>query len=1547
MPSHQFRLSYVITLPSALRVALIAVLICSGLQASAQEQGKRKNQLGELFRQLDRGIREGGEDLKNQKTARDQFDIRPIQRAEDNRRLQQANELIAKQRWHDAVEVLQFLLDLPSDGFSIDDARDFHSLQTQVDDLIAGLPPEGQRSYASRYSTVAQQLFDAAVAEQDDLLLVKVSTHYFHTSPGRAALQLLARRWEDQAEFGQAASAWLRLLPGASETDSAEMRLAAARNLARAGRTTEARELVSTFPNAEEIQKELDRIIIPASSTGRSAGAMVQLGGAETSPEDPTPSPLPVWSESLIERYGVRTQIDRLSAELQEQGRALLPTLFSLSVDGKLALRTLRSLQVRDLSTGEILWEHRMNQSPEELLTLSSETDGYEAEIYRYSDDSTVEHQALTSLLYRDEVYGNLSSDGRRLYAVESSGKASLSSPMHMWQMQMDEGGRSAPWETNELTAYDLQTGWIRWKVGGTKIEDEFSRPLAGTRFFSAPIPDGNELFVIGERQGEVSLFCLSARTGEELWSQPLAAPGRPIKEDLVRTHYACQPVLADGTILCPTTCGWLIAVDRATHRLKWTCRFAPRMEHHQQFRGGYSGQPLQELNRRWQAVMTLVAGDKVLVTPPEVPDEFGMSQPMLYCIDLQTGKILWEQTKAERSGGVGLYLAGVWNGQAIVVGTTSVIGRSLENRGDVLWTVALPQRPTGRGIIVNDSFLLPVAKSRLLKINLKSAGVEKTVMVAVEHDLGNLNLHQGHLIVTSYDSALVFSSSNPEPKLEANPELLANTKLREAKFLLTSSKFDEVQARLREALAAGGVPPDLKKEIKETQREALRQQLKTRPANARQLLSELNALAESPEQKRESARMEADFLRESEDFAGAVQAYLDILDQSPLDERVIDETREVRIDSWIGGRLQQLYEAHADEAQRQEFQRLVQLKITSLGTDPVVKDRWARALAFDVSGLLLELDLADLDLQNDSIASGMLRLIRVTDAENQALRPQALVRLGNELNRLGWHQDALETWQRLEKLPAVPLQEGTTSAEVAASGIEASRKGLAAQSEGAGRWEGPWTLERIGISRNERDTNTIPMTGSGMRALSGLRLEQEHEAVRIRVEDRRTGTFLASLPLRSDPALEHNPSVGSRLLNSMILVMHRGVLHALAWPDQKMLWTWNSDLHGLALTRISLVHPNLNFTMQPIHQFNATRQFHANRNQTGYLLAASPRALLLHCKDWIALDPLSGEELWREHATSDRGMAQELGTEWFITSTRSGRSIRSVINGQPRKVREKQDLVSRTVTTLDQDLICLSRNAKRSGDTAVYELQRITPTGDVTWTVDILQDSLLGLPDAQSLLVLSSRTNLAYIDLRSGTKVEMGKIPAPGQENQLNVSVISDEQRFYLFIDSGDSQPLYVNIPAIRFAGKILTFDRKGNTLWTYDTPYITPTAGEGEPIVQQKIVQALQTKRRWPLHVPVQDFSDSPLLLLVGDRQEHKSEFYYHQIRVLGLDKATGQQLIDWERPSESGGFSYLHIDPEQQSIEIRTHNERLQLRPQQTVNTDPEPAEPESAQ
>gem|GEM_PF-2516077 len=1507
---------------------VVGVLI---LSTGAWSQDRARNPLSELFRSLDRGIRATGDELEREKTGRDQLDTRPIQRSEESRRLQQARDMVKQARWHEATELLQFLLDQPHDAFLFDSERQFQSLQAQADEILGQLPEDGMRNYLAQYAHIADKQFQQAMEEQDLNGLQHVAKVYFHTPAGRSALEVLARLWHDDAAFGQAATAWQRLATSASPEQKNHYLQLAARALAQAGRVEDAIELARSFDN-EALEQELQHAVVGNRPTVNPSGPFQTLSGPLQTAEQLDPVLTPRWSQGLIERFAVQQQAQDLAEDLLDQGRVLLPTSHPLLIQGKIAVRTLRDLQVSDLATGRILWESRPDHSIEESVGKPVSENGDDYERHLYYRETLFENHPLTNVLYRDEIYGALSSDGARLYSVEMSGQVMMQTPAQIWERSEPDAAEVTPWSTNELVAYDLNTGHVQWRLGGARIEPMFSLPLAGTFFFGPPTPAGSELYVIGEQNNEVTLFCLSARTGELVWSQPLSMPGRPIGEDMVRRFWQCRPVIADGVILCPTTCGWLIAVDQTSGRLLWSSRFSTRVEPRREFRGGYSVQVMQEINRRWQNAIPLVQNGYVLFTPPEMPDEFGMTQPMIYCFDLQTGRSVWEHAKGERSNGTGLYLQGIWNDLAILVGTSSVVARRMNSTGSIAWSIPLPQPPAGRGLIINDRFLLPTTGQRLLQIHLASARLESSSQVLIEkgQNLGNLGFSQGFLVSQTPSRLMVFPAAPQTIASEGNAQQQTESRLSRARVLLASQKLDDAWQIISEIDTASLSPP-LADDVNSLAWSLLQQRLKPNSSGAAEILAQLDRMALTPARRFEYERLLADYQAQSGNLEEALRHYLDHLAHVPPDTFVKEGNRTVRIDGWTGGRLHELYRSASPELQKQ-FDELLQQHASSLENELLTRNRWARALYFHPAGQKLELQLAQHEFDAGNPGSGLIRLQRVAAGSDASLAAQAELILARRLLALGWKEDAQAACARVESRPAITLPDGKESHEQARSTRQELQQQNTTSPAPSPAWSGTWQIERIGLPVDEAGTFSTSPEGPGLQALRQLRPLYHQESQRLRIEDRESGKFLTSFPLRGMTSFDFQPGLGTHLQGPLLLVVHRGALHSIDWADRRIQWTWSPDLRGSALNRLALTVPAMQPGMMPISQFIATRQFFGNRSQTGYLIASNERAVLLLCRDLIALDPLTGEELWRETLTAQRGIAHAIGLDLFAFTTRNERQLLNAVDGRSEKQKEISDRIQRAIAVLDHDLILLKRISRGNGVNAACELSRIQVDGTVIWKHDLPQTATLSLPDGESLVWLSVDENFSMIDFRTGQQHLLGKLSDIGSQPN-STKVFSDQNRIFVIADDADVQPTYLNLPGVRASGKIHAFNRQGSLLWSYDTPRLTPR----DAPVKSRITPP---SRHWPLNMPIQDFSENPLILLVGDRSDRSGEFFFHQLRVIGLEKATGKVVIDWERPSESGGFSFLHVDSDQQSIELRTYNERLRLRPRPANDNSLEP-------
>jgi outer membrane protein assembly factor BamB len=1552
---------------------LTGLIVLTAYSLPVYSQEAPRNPLGELFRRIDREIRdvpaeeqpqppkddwlkpvrdklsELVKDLDQRQQSRDQIDQRLPQRPEDHRRLRQAHSMIQQERWHEAVEILQYLLEQEVDSFATRASGEAVSIREIVEGVIGRLPDDGRRNYLNRYSPIAQSLLEEARREQDEGTLLEVSSRFFHTPAGREATSLLASLWEDQGELTSSARAWSRLAVTAEQAK--ERRQTARRGAvawARTGQLDRARSLAKQSGLDEPAF--LDELAAVRPIPSRSG----ELAGPSTSADPIEPVLIPHWSEPSAQRYSVQHQVQSLLRDLEDRQRAPIPSRQALAIQGKVAFRTLAGLQVRDLASGELLWEDRQANSPEQLL-IPGRSEELGSEVVPYNG-AMFEHHQLASLLFRDDVQGTLSTDGRHLFAIESANPlASFASPYSWrWRRQAQNfDDEQSEWSTNELVAYDLESGRVRWRVGGAPIEERFSRPLSGTYFFGPPTADGDDLFIVGEHAGEVSLFCLSARTGELNWSQLLAIPGRPIHEDAARRFWACPPVLEQGLVICPTTCGWLVALERRTRQLQWAYRFAPREEQRRRFRGGMAVQSLQELNRRWPATPPLVVGGRLLVTPPELPDEFNNKDPALVCLEIATGNELWKQDKKE-----GLYLAGVVGDRAIVVGKTAVTAHDITADGSIAWQVSLASAvrsgggaeeaglPSGQGVIAGGKLYLPLGHNRLVTIELTNGKVIDLSLLARNQSgargssdaneaavalLGNLLVHRGCLISASPLGITVLPADDSgQELLAASRETGFPLQISRIELLMANGDYREADERLRELVDSSlfaTLSATEARIVRENQWDCLVALIGSQldDPETEDWLARLDQLEATPVQRLTQQRLRADRYRALGEWQEALERFLTLLEEGEPQMMIPEGQREVRLDGWIGSRLQRMI-ADLSSEEREQWAGRIQERFHQSETGSPERGRLARATAWHRLGAEFELELAREAWSRGRISEAVLRVQRVLDSDATDVIEEARA----------------SKWPPLPE--SAPLQAATPLELLEQSDV--STVGDSVREGGTLEWGKRWEVVRGGRGGFRDGVASVEPSGEPFDAFSRFRFLYENRSQRLQVQDAAEARMMWSLPLRSMRAMEHNPNVGIRWLGSTALVMHRGVVHALRIPEGEITWTFTPHVDGLGASRLAAPIRQTRQGMQSASAFGSSHRLSGQRSPTGYLLAANSHAVLLLVRDLVALDPITGEVLWRDGTIS--GQRQGRGNQQVIAHAYRDRFlVFPQSKGEPQFLRSLDGAAEEATASAEQERP--SRIAKGFSDAvAIVEddvisltdqggerLLRRRPPGEeeAVWEHSIDRNALLGMTDDRTLCWLSPEGTFSRVALDSGDLLELGTIPAELLSNRRQVSVLTDAERYYLVIDSGSTQISYVNLPSIRTGGAIVAFDRQGGLLWSRDIAPLSrqfDASDEEDEGDEDADERAKRTQRRWAFNLLVQEFEENPLMLLVGDRPDHRDGLYVRRLRMIGLHKETGETAVLWERPSDSGGFSYLHVDLPGRLIELRTHSQRLQVRP-----------------
>jgi outer membrane protein assembly factor BamB/tetratricopeptide (TPR) repeat protein len=611
------------------------------------------------------------------------------------RLLGKARQLIDQGRYAEAVRCLGAILENSQDYFFHPESPEeaCRSLKSEARRLLGVMSHRGRQLYELQYGARASQMLSEAVAAGDANGLAEVSRRYFHTQAGYEATFVLGLHHLDHGRPLAAALAFARLREAPGEADRFEpaLSLASAVCWIRAGKPDRAKRslsalrerLLEALPQGREGSKEREPggLVavageeVPLFTPDRDVLEwLTDLVGPPATPELEQPSRWAMFRGDrarnastagdgplLSRRWRVRTSTHPYLEALIEQirdgdhdwDRWAPPALQPIVVDGVVLMRTAYNLLAVDFATGKRLWQAPLDDPFQTLLDPPLNVSRRRVPQMEY---------ALRLRMWADATYGSISSDGRRVFAIEDLGleigPRRLRAAFIAGRRSTDSAG---PKPYNRLAAYDIRAeGKLKWHIGGSP--DEYGLPEAGTFFLGPPLPLQGRLYVIAERMGEICLIALDAESGDVLWSQQLAGADRLLLKNPLRRIAGVSPSYADGVLVCPTSNRSIVAVEVATRALLWGYTY-PQSDARSRRPGGFFGaQSVVDPDPadRWIDSSVILAEGRVLATP--------VDSDCLHCLDLFDGELLWKEPRQDD-----LYVACVYQGKVVLVGERGV----------------------------------------------------------------------------------------------------------------------------------------------------------------------------------------------------------------------------------------------------------------------------------------------------------------------------------------------------------------------------------------------------------------------------------------------------------------------------------------------------------------------------------------------------------------------------------------------------------------------------------------------------------------------------------------------------------------------------------------------------------------------------------------------------------------------------------------------------------------------------------------------------------
>ncbi|MDA1016956.1 MAG: PQQ-binding-like beta-propeller repeat protein [Planctomycetota bacterium] len=1507
--------------------------------------------------------------LNGDRQARDHIDARAAHVPEHAGLLRTVKTQIAEGRYDDALLRLQLILDIKEDSLVRSDSNRFVSVRAEANRLMASLPEKYIASYQLVHGPAARVSLEEAIESGDKNQLTDVATQYFHTEAGQQAANLLGSQFFDAGRFGMAAR-WLGQLDDAKSSIAQDSmwKLRAALAFRQSGDETRAASILASIKtgtlNAHGTRLQpttwLNRVSRPIPSQlvklddWRMPFGTPNRMGVGTGGE---PLLLPRWSHPISAKPAILERVATLLEDLEDQQLAPIPASFPITVDGKVIMRTFRGVHVLDAENGKLLWHSDTGDevSPDTLLTGVAEPEmmfgdqvqmGFNPMGTRVS--SNTDSNALTGLLFRNGLYGTLTSDGERIYVIQSQALFSQPGRYYGWRSDPNQNdAHRRDWNTNKVAAYWLKDGRIAWEIGDTATGETFDRPLAGWYLFGPPVPDGNELFVVGEKDSEIRLFSLSPENGRQNWSQLIAFTDSKIAKDAGRRLWPAMVSSDKGVLVCPTTVGWLVAVERGSQRFLWAHRYSTPTKTRE-----YGNQatmvPQTALNGRWCTSAPMIVGNRVIYAPSEHDN--------LECLHLFSGERLWKAAK-----GSGLYVAGVFDDQVVIVDSDSVKALSIKD-GTTKWTTPIDPnagKPSGVGVAIDDHYHLPLLSGQLWTLNLKTGKVlRKSFLPEESHALGNLTMYRGMLLSMSPMGLTSFEQKDfIEHEIARRKELSPNDAwalLREAEISLQKRDFKSAWESLAKA-DTREIEADLKERLRDLSRSTLAAWIRADVGAHGDLLKDLHRFIKTPDEQLDYDRLVADRALSTKNYGEAFDVYWKLINQARPERMVIgdDEDTQVQIGLWLSGRLADLWKAAPAPLKATWEAKVAERNNAVIAGGKIGElNSYLRAMSFHPSASHVRSKLIALHQAAGEFAKAEIHLLHLTLSDDPAVAMDGHLELAEHLVKNGLMLDAA---RRLDIAELHSRSTKLAEPDAVANRIARARRGLTSVKR-----------ERIGWSASE--VRVVQMqtdySSSQMQVLLG-ELEQLPFLDRIRIQVETGGQSLRFVDAQTDELYWQHPlragrkgssNVEANSVGHSLFVMHRDALHCLSMVDRKALWPARI-LNSRGQTQTAYYRTGYTYGQRFQMQKGATRMnsqwgLTQQYTRTGTLAAVSPNAVCTYDRRAVKVfDPLTGDLQWIRKGRTQTGRI--FATAEYVM-VRDGVTVKAyrAIDGKAVTLKNANTLLQNGIRVDGNNIVVAESSTTSSrpkstlakifgsGTTSTsLEIRSVDPgTDKESWKVAFGNDAYVTKVDNDTVAVMEHPADkdaawkLATVDLVSGKRIDLTTVR---MEDGKKVSVIADDAKKHTPHAIVDRDNLY-----------LIFYERKNRNVYWGDSLRTMRVNGTFHAF-DRRSGQHLWTQKVEDQNLVLQEFEHNPLITFILRKQEKVANRTYYMTYMMALDKRTGKRVAS-RKSNQTSSMQSVRINMADRYVDLQSYNFRFRfMAVDQTAAVDQDASPPKKSE
>ena len=1501
--------------------------------------------LGPLLRQLfnpgappQRARPDGATGEDGRGRDRDSIDSRAPHDLKVEQVMRAAETAIQRNEWKTGQDLLQRLLDLPEDSLYRRGNGRWQSVRQMANEMLGKAPRQVLEDYRTQYAGLAQQLLTEARRSGRTADYVSVATRFLHTPAGYEAANYLGSLHLDRGEFGLAA-AWFDDIAKSSAPFSADgpWRMKAALASRQAGNTAGSQKLLDSFGEPpRQVSLGMGNVEPSTWLGGTTAafpnrsrvladwtqlyGSAARLGTATGS--EPLLSPL--WSLPLTSSHTVRRKLTWIMQDLLDQGRVPLLAAAPLVAGGRMVYRDLRGVRAVDIETGKTIWESIEGVSPERILgglpgQFSDGRDAWRMRMQAQNDfneyqGQSAEYHPLASLLFRDGIYGVISSDGQQVFVIEDHGILSRNQPGQQWGWdgngeQHDPYG--VPWRTNRLVSYDLKSGRPRWSLGGIEAQESFDLPLAGSYFYGTPTVDGEELLVVAGKGDDVRLWCLDRATGTPRWSQLIAYTDTKIDQDIGRRWFTAQVATDGGVIVCPTTVGWLVAVDRLRQSVLWAHRYLPPSESNER-ESSLQFVPQRELSAQWAPSAPVISGRTVVYTPPE--------EPTIVALNLLDGRRLWDKAKEEW-----LYLAGVFDDKVVLVGTSQV-GAFHLTTGKSAWSKSLESHPSGRGQAVDDQYYLPLSNGELQILDLKDGTMAAHGFVPRSHPpLGNLAMHRGKLVALGPQGPVGFGQRDAvlaeiqRRKLQDPHDPWAL--LREAEVHLLNRDYVSALPLLT-ASQGEGLSKDEQQRRHSELIDCLAAVIRQNPQAHHQELQELGTLAETANEKRLHLELKADLLVTQSRYLEAFDILWSMKESGDPDvtiPRGDDPQVQLSATVWLSGRLMELWLAASETDRDNVDAHIAAIVAGAKDADTATRRHVASILGFHPSAVPLRESLIEDLASAGEFGGAQMELLKLASSTDRIVAGRATLRLARLMEQFQMPADAGYYYKALQtQFADVVVANESTGAQLVQQ-LQSDGKIVSETKPSVPAWdERPLELMQ-GTIQYMPPAQEISLY-SRLPFFESLDVEVRPQEQRLGLEFVENGQYSWLAPLRSSPRNQGDGYAATEFLGHEIVLINRDVLHVMSPVEKKLMWSTYLDAAGEGgpFWRHASRPPYL--AMLQARNFDQQSTMLQQAAHTGRLAVVQPGYLCVYGRRSISiLDPRTGEFLWSKEGIPQ--YSQVVGNRdmvCVIPPNQAKAEAYRASDGKLLTIDRLGPLLASTLQLREDSLLLLEQ-----GSPSRYSLLNLfTPAVGKTvlrlyqplanknhWQAEFPANSLVSTVDANTVLVVPADGKAVRVDIATGERLPLEAIPLSElKSRRSDLYALADDDHIYLMANVLDNSGFHhygESLPSVRANGVCYAWNRSdGKLAWQQE-------------VKNQNLV--------------IDRFRTMPIMLFVARSWQQRGNMSFGTLSIQAIHKKTGKVLHNTpSMPSMYSGFHSLEVNRSEPSVELRSYNLRMRLAP-----------------